>query len=224
MVNRLHRVLRQFSSGLVHELSNYMNGLSLGHQLLEQQVDNPDVRSSLEQLDQLQEQMGQLKERLLLLDLPKEERRSSLDLCDVVDRFRSSTTSSRDHAPVKVRIPANQSIRIRADERAIHQVLTELVDNASRFGCAETIRIDLSTEETSAVMAVVDDGPGFPDDPPDNPFDPFVTSDDRSLGLGLTIAEQIVTGHEGTLEITSEKAPTAVAASFPRQTNDRANA
>jgi signal transduction histidine kinase len=86
---------------------------------------------------------------------------------------------------------------------ALKRCLTNLIDNASRYGGTPTIDID-DTEATLR-LRVVDQGPGIPEDQLEQVFEPFFRLEkSRSrasggTGLGLAIARNIARGHGGDL-------------------------
>jgi signal transduction histidine kinase len=94
---------------------------------------------------------------------------------------------------------------IRADNVQMARLLREVLTNAAQAG-AERICIDISQEGDSVVIRVVDDGEGIPPERLDRATDPFYTSRDGRLGLGLTTAKRIAELHKGSLEIANAAA------------------
>lgn len=80
-----------------------------------------------------------------------------------------------------------------------------LIDNAIRYGNAARVR--LSSNGVDAVVMIEDDGPGIPQERLSDIFEPFVRGDvSRStetggVGLGLSIARQIIRVHGGTVDL-----------------------
>jgi two-component system OmpR family sensor kinase len=74
------------------------------------------------------------------------------------------------------------------------------------------------------VLEVVDDGPGIPPELLGSVFERFARGDSSrsrtagSTGLGLAIVEAVVTGHDGTLTVTSEPGRTAFTVRLPGAT------
>ena len=56
------------------------------------------------------------------------------------------------------------------------------------------------------VLEVVDQGPGFPPDVLERPFEPYVTHKAGGTGLGLAISRKIVLDHDGAIEISNTEA------------------
>jgi signal transduction histidine kinase len=84
---------------------------------------------------------------------------------------------------------------------AIKRALTNLIDNAVKYGgCA---RVKLQPSANGAAISIADDGPGIPADKADQAFKPFGRLDyarnreSGGVGLGLTIARDIVQSHGG---------------------------
>jgi two-component system sensor histidine kinase KdpD len=128
--------------------------------------------------------------------------------------------------------PAMQGVRVRTvirpelpevpmDPVQVDQVLTNLIENATRFsaGGAEIV-VSASLWHHAVQVRVVDQGPGIPQEDRERAFEPFVRSADHDgrtgSGLGLAIARAIVLAHGGRIWI--EGAPsggTAVVFELP---------
>ncbi|NOT25034.1 MAG: ATP-binding protein [Acidobacteria bacterium] len=99
----------------------------------------------------------------------------------------------------------DDAVHLVADTKRLQQVLWNLLSNAVTFGRdGGRVRLVVTAEAETVSLAVEDDGPGI--DPAFLPhiFDPFRQADELSpratgLGLGLSIARQIVEQHGGTI-------------------------
>jgi signal transduction histidine kinase len=88
----------------------------------------------------------------------------------------------------------------------LHRSVTNLVENAVRFGAVATIRLDVSPD--TVTIEVEDDGPGISDARKEVMLEPFVRGDDArnmddttGFGLGLSIARAVVLAHGGKLSL-----------------------
>lgn len=95
------------------------------------------------------------------------------------------------------------------DARLIVQVMINLIDNAVKYTpVGSDITVKTKRQGKWAVISVVDDGPGIPDERKEQVFEMFysganrVADSRRSLGLGLALCRSIVTAHGGTIGIT----------------------
>lgn len=92
-------------------------------------------------------------------------------------------------------------LRAVADELALHQVLTNLVVNAYRYGGGE-VRVGAVRRDDTVELSVADDGPGV--DPAIEPslFAPFVRgtgAPGQGVGLGLAISSRLAEAMGGSL-------------------------
>jgi signal transduction histidine kinase len=100
--------------------------------------------------------------------------------------------------------PGHAMVTVRPDD--LHRSITNLVENAVRFGAEVTIR--LGTSSDAATIDVEDDGPGISDAHKADVLEPFVRGDvarnmdeAKGFGLGLSIANAIVIAHGGALSL-----------------------
>ncbi len=103
------------------------------------------------------------------------------------------------------------AIHLAADPMRIQQALGNLLDNAIKYGAANsTVEIDLADAGSSAVIRVTDHGEGIAADEKEKIFRRFYRVDkSRSQevagsGLGLAITKHLILQHGGTIEVESE--------------------
>jgi len=102
-----------------------------------------------------------------------------------------------------------QPINMIGDSDRLTQVLTNVIHNAIKFtpdkGIIE-IKLGLDTPETLGIT-IADSGPGIPDDVIPQVFDPFFQGhrqqeiECKGLGLGLSIVQNLVDLHGGTIQV-----------------------
>ncbi len=99
---------------------------------------------------------------------------------------------------------------VRADARALDQVLVNLVDNALKYTVRGEVRVRAEREEKHLVLSVVDTGPGIEPQHLPRIFERFYRVDaDRSReqsgsGLGLAIVKHLVHGMAGEIGVESD--------------------
>jgi two-component system sensor histidine kinase KdpD len=151
------------------------------------------------------ERLNRLVENLL--DMTRLESgmiRPRPDWCDIRDLVNGATRKSarelQDHVIVSD-VP-NDLPLIRADSGLLEQALVNLLINAALYTPAgSTIRISVRLE-TSLVISVEDNGPGFPKEALAHLFDKFYRvpgSRTGGTGLGLSIARGFIEAQRGTL-------------------------
>jgi signal transduction histidine kinase len=201
-----HSAQRRFIGDASHELrsplATVVSALEIG-------VTHPDVLDKTLLTTALlpeARRMQSLVENLLLLARADEHglslHRTEVDLDDL-----ATAEVTRLKRETALRITADLSaVKVTADPDGVVRVLRNLADNAARHATSE-VTITVREHGGSALLRVVDDGPGIPIDQRDKVFERFVRLDaDRSrrgggTGLGLAIVAEIVTAHDGTVSI-----------------------
>lgn len=101
-------------------------------------------------------------------------------------------------------------IEVTGDERLLGQALTNVIKNASesvdravRSGTTKSgaISIVVDAHEDMARISIMDTGVGFPKKDRERLLEPYVTTRESGVGLGLAIVNRIVEDHGGSLEL-----------------------
>ena len=122
-----------------------------------------------------------------------------------VDSLLSSVCADAVDAGHDVTLVGQTRVSIPAIPGALQRCLTNLIDNAVKYG--GYARVTAGCEAGNVVIRVADGGPGIPEAQMERVFDPFYrleTSRSRETGgsgLGLTIARNIAHKHGGTLTL-----------------------
>lgn len=132
------------------------------------------------------------KETILLKDL----------FHDIEQLMRSSNSLKKDTLRFEV---ADEKMEIEADSYLLEQVLINLILNAIEASEKEKkpqILIKAIQKSNGRKMiAVVDNGPGIPQEIKDQVFVPFFTTKKNGSGIGLSLSRQIMTLHGGKIQI-----------------------
>ncbi|MDH5490198.1 MAG: ATP-binding protein, partial [Rhodospirillaceae bacterium] len=113
------------------------------------------------------------------------------------------TNAKRKGAKIDLHCEGEVSTIIR--KGAIKRALTNLIENATRYGEHVTVRAAL--RENSIEIVIDDDGPGIPEEQREEVFRPFYRLDGSrnpetgGVGLGMTIARDGVRSHGGEIEL-----------------------
>ena len=121
-----------------------------------------------------------------------------------------------DHA-VGVRLRLDGApVRARVNAPAFMDALYLVLHNAGRFGGQATVDVTVEGADGRAVVRVRDRGPGFTEEAFRRAFDPFYSTTDDGLGLGLPHARRSIEGMGGRIELRNVPDGGAeVALSFP---------
>lgn len=92
-------------------------------------------------------------------------------------------------------------VRAKVNPAALMDALYLVLHNAARFGGGATIDVTVVTEGGAARIKVRDRGKGFSEEAFRRAFDPFYSSTDDGLGLGLPHARRAIEGMGGRIEL-----------------------
>jgi len=108
--------------------------------------------------------------------------------------------------PVQLSETVPDGMAVRADPEQLHRVLSNLVRNARlAIGASGTdgeISVQARENDEEWTIIVADTGPGLPKKARENLFTPFQGGVRKGgTGLGLAIAQELIRGHDGSLEL-----------------------
>ena len=125
-----------------------------------------------------------------------------------VEQYRS--LAKRNQVGINLSLPPDLPL-VRADAKSLEKAITAILDNAIKFSPdGGEVRVEAITEAEQVLVAIRDHGIGIPEEALPHIFKRYYRVEDprgrlfRGLGLGLSIAKQVVDQHGGTIEVQSE--------------------
>ena len=213
---RVEKTRRDFIANVSHELRTPLTSIQgYTETLLDSAPENNHARDFLEIIRKNATRMARLTEDLLTL-ARVESGEQRFDLQPVIpgellyEAVQSFSERARGHG-VQLSVEEAASFPVRADREAIHQVLSNLLDNALKYA-PEGGKIVLGARPMFRAIEfyVRDVGPGIPSEHLPRLFERFYRVDKArsresgGTGLGLAIAKHIVIAHGGTIRAESE--------------------
>jgi signal transduction histidine kinase len=208
--------LGKLSSGIAHELRNPLAGIKTTAQALGEELTEKDPRR--EYLQRITKEIDRLNELLKTFFSFAKPQKLNLTPCHVRDIIN-------EIIPFLIKEIADKGIRfeekydphlprIKADKTQMHQVFLNLFLNAIqampeggelKIGVSSFVSAGGDGPRQNFVKAIVSDtGKGIPPHMVDRIFDPFFTTKPKGVGLGLSIAYQIINKHGGTIKVESQ--------------------
>jgi two-component system nitrogen regulation sensor histidine kinase GlnL len=199
---------RELIRNLAHEIKNPLGGLRGSAQLLERELDKPELREYTQVIIQEADRLQRLMDRMLTPH--RTPRVEALGIHEVLERVRSLIKAEfgieiqRDYDPS---IPD-----VMGDREQLIQAVLNIARNAVQAGAqgigfrTRTVRqitILRQRHRLALELQVVDDGPGVPEKIQDRIFNPLVSGREGGTGLGLSLAQTFVQYHGGVIEFES---------------------
>jgi signal transduction histidine kinase len=229
-IGEAHARQRRFVADASHEMRTPLAAiLSSAEGALATAHDEAELRHALTVNARAARSLTAITNDLLLLarsdELPS-DRREVVDLSVVVAETVEAFTTVHPELP-PFRMSFGPDLRVSADPTEIGRIVSNLVDNAVRYGASpssSSVGVTTRAVDRHAVVEISDDGPGLSADDLERIFEPFyrvhpeVTSAPGS-GLGLAIARSLAEGNGGRLTVTSRPGSGATfRLSLPRST------
>jgi PAS domain S-box-containing protein len=208
--------LGRVASGMAHEIRNPLTGITSYLYTLEQLCEQTTLLPK--DIDLMKEIIGQLKlashkvdaviKRVLDFAKPTAPRMVPIDINQAIDNIMGLTAVTMRKAGISVTAKLEKNLpRCYGDMALIEQVFLNLIQNAGR--AVRTVEGEKQVVVTSysknkqICITVSDTGPGVPDELKEKIFDPFFTTSSDGSGIGLSIAQRIVTDHNGSIVLQS---------------------
>ncbi len=204
-------VLGELSSSLAHELSQPLAGINNYAQSLLRRLDNgrltnEAVQEASENIVTLSHTAGAILRRMKGFVRKRGSIRETHVLANLVDEAISLFSSMQTHPPaIDIRNQLPGELRVNADSLQIQQILLNFFKNAQDamqglpLG-SQAIHVTLEASDGWAWIHVRDVGAGMSDAALQHLFEPFYTTKEDGLGLGLSICKRIAEAHGGQMQ------------------------
>jgi signal transduction histidine kinase len=214
-------IQRRFVADASHELRTPVTLLHTRAQLLRRKLRRDGTGpADSDDLDALVADSGRLAdildELLLAADPGVERTPQPIELAGLARDVVASAAAHAADRQIALTGPAPDTPAVSVDGLpvALRRAVTALVDNAVRHATGR-VTVSVDTEGRTAHVDVVDDGPGIDPELAPRMFDRFATGRDgaapgrRRYGIGLSLVNEIVTAHDGRVELLRRDVPGA---------------
>jgi two-component system nitrogen regulation sensor histidine kinase GlnL len=203
---------RELIRNLAHEIRNPLGGLRGSAQLLERELERPELREYTQVIIKEADRLQVLMDRLLTPHRPPQF--APLNIHEVLERVRSLVLAE---FPDGIRIERDYDASLpdlHGDIEQLIQAVLNVVRNAAqamngkgeitlRTRAARQVTLAKQRYKLALELQVVDNGPGIPEEMRERIFYPLVSGRDGGSGLGLTLSQTFVQHHHGTIECDS---------------------
>ena len=200
MRKRILRHLNQRNemlSGISHDLRTPLTRMKLQIAFIE----DKDLANKL--AEDINEMEKMLNEYLQFTSSSYIEKNEMFNLSELIDQVVNKYNNKNIENDLIPRVYIN------GRKNLINRCLNNIIDNALKYG--GKVKIKLSKKNTNLFITIDDDGPGIPNKEHENVFKPFYKIDKgradskSSVGLGLSIASDIIRSHGGSITLDKSK-------------------
>ncbi len=193
------RILKHISqrtamlSGISHDLKTPLTRLKLQIELLNK---NKKLNSLKEEITEMEKMINEY------LDFASNQYSQPLEKFDIIELIQNLIGKSFKKN-IKIKSPKNLIFSGR--KNLVRRCIANIINNSQKY--SENISITCKKIKKTIQINIDDDGPGIADEHKERVFRPFYRVDksrslkDNSVGLGLSIVEDIVNSHGGTVKL-----------------------
>ncbi len=187
--------LGRLTASIAHEIRNPLGAISHAAQLLgeSEQLERGDKRLS-EIINKHTQRVNTIIENVLQLSRRNTSQPQSLLLADWLNQFHDDFIQSEHVASDQLRLDMEANdLSVRFDPGHLHQVMTNLCQNAFRHAGADprVLLKALKSDHGVVQLDIIDNGHGIEPETADQIFEPFFTTATSGTGLGLYIAREL---------------------------------
>ena len=219
---------REMLRGLAHEIKNPLGGVRGAAQLLARELPNEELAEYTNIIIREADRLRDLVDRLLGPNQQLDRR--EINIHEVLEHVRNLISAETDNRVTLLRDYDPSLPDLVGDRSQLIQAILNIVRNALQAAgdvsdCQITLRSRPQRQFTIGAVRhrlvcrldIEDNGPGIPEDMLPTIFLPMVTGRADGTGLGLTIAQSIITRHGGTLVCSSEPGRTCFTVYLPME-------
>lgn len=198
MHERITRQIEQRTTmlaGISHDLRTPLTRMKLALSFLD---DNEDIRSLKQDVTDMQRMIESY------LDFVRGEGEEPPQLFDIGDLVGKIVNRVAKHG-TDISLETAAHLKLYGRPLALERCLSNIIGNAEKFG--DKIIVRIASGDNQLILTVDDDGPGMAPDMYENVFKPFFRIDKSrnvdtgGVGLGLSIAQDIVHAHGGRITL-----------------------
>ena len=196
MRKRILRHLNQRSemlSGISHDLRTPLTRMKLQIAFIK---DYKLANKLSEDINEMEKMLNEYLQFTSSSHLEKDQKFSLSELIeDMVNKYNNENISKN----------ISSNIFIKGRKNLIRRCMNNMIDNAVKYG--DKINVELNKNNNNVFIKIEDNGPGIPEKEYENVFKPFYKIDKgraetkSSVGLGLSIASDIIRSHGGNIKL-----------------------
>ena len=200
MMKRINKHLTQRSemlSGISHDLRTPLTRLKLQLAMMDKKDTAKKMASDIDEMEKM------LNDYLQYTKSQSQEDYVEINLKNILDDILKNFDTNKYYFVNK------DNIKIQGRKNLIKRCISNVVENGLSYG--NKIFVELRKSVNSAIITVEDNGPGIPKNEYENVFKPFYRVDKSrglnksGVGLGLSIAQDIVKSHGGNISLSEGK-------------------
>ncbi len=230
-----HKTIQALLRSMAHEVKNPLGGIRGAAQLLERELDDPELAEYTEVIIDEVDRLKKLVDRMLGPNTRPNP--SFVNIHQITERVRNLLKTDSNNR-VKIEFDYDPSIpKIYFDQEHLIQAVLNIARNATQALTEQPFETQSKTEADNKIiiktrilrhfnigqtrhklvakMDIIDNGPGIPEKMQEQIFMPLITGRAEGTGLGLSIAQSLISQNGGLIECQSKPGNTVFSLLLP---------
>lgn len=203
------RLVQQMAERLAHEIGNAIVPISTHEQLLKERIGDPEFQTSLSKaMQEGIKRVSRLVEQMRFLARDRVGQMESVPVKQLIEEAFREARAYHPSSTVLLHFEASgEPLSISGDRQGLQHAFAEIILNALQANtqsCQVQVRARSETDAAGSRWArieVQDSGAGFSTEAAGKASEPFFTTRNVGLGLGLAVTDKIIRTHCGKMEI-----------------------
>ncbi len=202
------QVLHELVGRMAHELRNPLVAVRTFTQLMKDRYNDVEFQDFFyTTVTGEVEKLNNLIEKLIAFVHPIEYKFEIVDMGELLDKSLEATLKDlkkSDFHIVKNYTPG--IFKLRADKAQIGKAFSFILQNSFHAmvpGGILTVDMESLSNDSMLKISIKDTGKGIPQEDTERVFDPFYTTPEKGVGLGLPLSQKIIEDHKGKVAISS---------------------
>lgn len=193
-----------FTSGVAHEIKNPLNSLALLLELLGRKAP-PEAKEDLDLGKTQVRTIARIVDRFSSAIKTVRPALEPLALDEVLRLAAENLTTEVPEASSRLRVEPAPGVRLAGDRELLVQALLNVLKNAVEASVDAPVRAEGRRSGKRVEVLVRDAGPGLSPEAAARVFEPFYTTKEKGMGIGLYLTKRIIEAHGGTIEARSRE-------------------
>jgi signal transduction histidine kinase len=196
------REISAFTSGVAHEIKNPLNSLALVLELLGRKVP-PEAKGDVDLGKAQVRTVARIVDRFSRVVKAVRPELTALALDEVLGQAAENLAAEVPVAAGRVSIESAPGVLLAGDRELLVQAVLNLLKNAVEASPDAPVRAGGRRAGKRIEIRVRDGGPGLTPEAAALVFEPFYTTKEKGMGIGLYLTKRIIEAHGGTIEARS---------------------
>ena len=196
----------QMAAGIGHEINNPLNNILSYVKLLERSIEPKDrrIRSDVQSLKEEAMRASDIIRGILNFARQVPPHYAPFNLTDWVQDTLNLVRQSAKTVGIALAAECPQDLIVEGDRGQLQQALINLLINAIQASpSGSEVKVVVSSNQSDAIISVIDRGSGIANEAADYIFDPFYSTkpEGEGSGLGLSVSLGVIERHQGKLSL-----------------------